>query len=147
MLYFAYGSNMNQERMTERGINFTSRKFSILKNYKLVFNKKAKSGDFTFANVESSENDFVEGALYEFPNNEIEKLDKYEGFPEHYYKTTITIIDTDGNSNDAIIYIAQENKIVNGFYPKKEYLNHILKGKDILSNAYFENLKKTETVD
>jgi len=51
MKYFAYGSNMNKDRMTERGINFTSRQFAKLADYKLVFNKKASKGNYTYSNI------------------------------------------------------------------------------------------------
>lgn len=51
MKYFAYGSNMNKDRMKERKINFTSRQFAKLLCYKLVFNKKAKDGEFAYANI------------------------------------------------------------------------------------------------
>jgi hypothetical protein len=40
MKYFAYGSNMDQTQMTERGIDFTSRVHATLKGYKLVLTKK-----------------------------------------------------------------------------------------------------------
>lgn len=57
--------------MTERKIKFTSRQFAKLDGQKLVFNKKAKDGDFTFANIIVSDKEFVEGVLYEFPNDDI----------------------------------------------------------------------------
>src|SRR5659263_18858 len=115
MKYFAYGSNMDKDRMTERKINFTSRQFAKLAGYRLVFNKKAKDGDYTYANLIASDNDFVEGILYEFPDNEISILDKVEGFPSHYDKVQVAITDKNDNSIIATTYIAQADKIVNGF--------------------------------
>lgn len=41
MLYFAFGSNMNLERMKSRKTNFEFRSGGVLHNYKLTFNKKA----------------------------------------------------------------------------------------------------------
>ncbi len=53
--YYAYGSNMFQQRMLDRKITFFSRKFGILKNYKLVFNKISKSNNNTsFPNIVES---------------------------------------------------------------------------------------------
>ena len=44
--YFSYGSNVSEFRMkTERNVNFKSRKFAILENYKLIFNKVSKMDD------------------------------------------------------------------------------------------------------
>ena len=39
MKYFAYGSNMNSERVKERGIIFSKREYGILEGFRLVFNK------------------------------------------------------------------------------------------------------------
>lgn len=41
MLYFAYGSNMNQERMKSRKTDFEFRTGAVLSGYELVFNKRA----------------------------------------------------------------------------------------------------------
>ena len=82
MKYFAYGSNMDKKRMRDRGLNFTSREFGRLDGYKLMFNKKSLVG--AAANIVPSINDYIEGVLYDFPDNEIENLDNAEGFPKHY---------------------------------------------------------------
>jgi gamma-glutamylcyclotransferase len=147
MKYFAYGSNMDKDRMTERGINFFSRQFAKLADYKLVFNKKASKGVYTYSNIVNSDNDFVEGALYEFPDDEISNLDKVEGYPNHYDKIQVTITYKDNNSIIATTYIAKSDKIVTGLYPTRDYLNHLFAGKDILSNDYFTHLSKTQTCD
>ncbi|MCS7020148.1 MAG: gamma-glutamylcyclotransferase [Bernardetiaceae bacterium] len=145
MKYFAYGSNMDKDRMTEREINFSSRQFAKLDGYKLVFNKKAQGGDFTYANITPSEKDFVEGALYEFPDDEILKLDRAEGYPNHYDKIQVTVTDKNGNSINATTYIAKQDKVVEGLFPTREYLNHLLAGKDILSPSYLDKLKQVQT--
>lgn len=133
--------------MRERKINFTSRQLAILSGYKLVFNKKAKDGDFTYANIVPSEHDFVEGAVYEFPDDEITNLDTKEGYPKHYNKVQVIISDKLGNEIQAVTYIAQTNKIIEGLFPQKKYLKHLLAGQDILSKEYFEWLSKTKTCE
>ncbi|MBX3043254.1 MAG: gamma-glutamylcyclotransferase [Ignavibacteriae bacterium] len=147
MLYFAYGSNMNPERMKGRNINFSSRKFAKLIDYKLVFNKKSKYGDFTFANIVKSNNDYVEGALYEFPDIDIIHLDNEEGYPNQYDKKLVQVTDLENNLIEATTYIANKEKIVNALKPKKEYLYHLLAGRDILTDEYYAQLSKTETCD
>ena len=119
MRYFAYGSNMDKNRMNERKINFTSRKGAKLYGYKLVFNKKASGGDFTYANIIHSESDYVEGAVYEFPCIEISNLDKYEGYPDHYDRKEVVLTENCGNKIKAITYIAQLDKTVDGLLPQK----------------------------
>lgn len=133
--------------MQERKINFSSRRFAKLSEYKLVFNKKATDGNFAYANIEISESNIVEGALYEFPDNEIINLDKCEGYPKHYDRIQVIVTDQSGNSIKAITYVAQPDKIVNGLLPKQKYLGYLLSGEDILSKTYFDNLKKVATLD
>lgn len=136
---------MNKDRMTERKINFSSRQFAKLAGHKLVFNKKAKDGDFTYANIIASDNDFVEGILYEFPDNEISSLDWAEGSPNHYDKIQVSVTDKNDISTTATTYVAKKDKIVNGLFPTREYLNHLLAGQDILSKPYFDTLKQVQT--
>jgi hypothetical protein len=38
-------------------------------------------------------------------------------------------------------YIANSEYIKEGLRPEKEYLNHLLEGKEYLSESYYENLK------
>jgi gamma-glutamylcyclotransferase (GGCT)/AIG2-like uncharacterized protein YtfP len=147
MIYFAYGSNMDNEKMTERKINFSSRQLAKLSGYKLVFNKKTALGYSSYANIVLAENNFVEGILYEFPDSDILKLDECEGYPNHYFRTQVTVTDKDGNSIKATTYIAQEDKIEEGLLPTREYLNHLLAGKDLLSTSYFEALKQVRTYE
>lgn len=147
MFYFAYGSNLDADRMRERGINFSSRQYAKLTGYKLTFNKKASAGNFGYANIMESKDDIVEGALYEFPDNEIINLDKREGYPDHYDKISLTVMDQNNNPVNAVAYIAKHDKVVEGLLPIKEYLNHLLAGNDILSEGYFNKLRQVATAD
>lgn len=137
MKYFAYGSNMSSGRMIERGVNFTSKEKGILKGYRFIINKKsAKDMRVGFANVIEDKNSQVEGILYEITDNEIYKLDKYEGYPKHYHRELIEI-----NGEYATVYIANEPWISkNELYTTEEYKNHILEGKEFLSEDYYNKL-------
>lgn len=148
MNYFAYGSNMDKERMTERGIHFTSRSFAQLVNYKLVFNKKATCHqNCAYANIIESVNSIVEGVLYTFQDTEIELLDYVEGYPEHYIGLEVMVKDKNGTAIHAITYKACEEKLVEGAYPKKSYLKYLLEGRDLLSETYYKQLCETKTCD
>lgn len=149
--YFAYGSNISEKRMREeRKINFISRKFAILKDYKIVFNKVSKNNVYLgYANIVESEGDFVEGALYEINPFDLDIINKFEGAntkPNHYYRAIVNVI-CEGESVYAITYIANPIMIRENIKPDKKYLNYILEGKDIFSNEYYENLKSTITID
>lgn len=132
MRYFAYGSNISTNRMIDRGIKYSNREFTILNGYKLVFNKKASKGDYSFANIEISNTDHVEGYIYEISDSDILVLDKFEGYPNHYNRIYLKEI-------NAIVYIANDNKVVEGLKPQKEYLDLILEGE--FSKEYHKKLQ------
>ena len=141
MKYFAYGSNMDSSRMIDRGVKFSSREYAKLDGYKLVFNKKASKGDFSYANIIISD-DFVEGALYDVTEEGIKLLDKFEGYPNHYKKINLFVSDKNDNKFESLVYIASDDKICEGLNPTSDYIEHLLKGKDILSESYITKISK-----
>ena len=148
MLYLAYGSNMDIKRMRKRGVRFTSRVRAILKGYTLEFNKVASANPRKgFANIVPDKNGMVEGALYEIPAEDIQKIDRAEGAPRHYRRTRVTTRLADGAEVEAEVYIAQPEWVREGLKPDQEYLNHLLAGKDLLSKSYYEKLLSVGTLD
>ena len=154
MKYFAYGSNMNQEQMKERGIHFLERKHAILRGYRLEFNKLAsRNPQEGYANIVPNENEIVEGILYEISDLDLPELDKYEGYheheeyPNHYNRIKVKVKLDDGQEIEATTYIANSAKVREGLKPSREYLNHLLEGKGILSETYYQKLKSWETLD
>lgn len=138
IFYFAYGSNMNPARMTRRVGEFTILGRGVLIDYQLVFNKIARDKiGVGYANVMTSSGDLVEGVIYQF--DEIRKLDKPEGYPIHYDRKLMTI-SIDGGFVQAWVYLARSNRISEGLMPSKSYLDHILLGKEYLSEAYYQKL-------
>jgi len=147
MRYFAYGSNMDPDRMIERGVNFLKRERAILKGWKLTFNKIAyQNPNEGYANIEKDDESVVEGILYEIPEEDIEKLDRYEGVPNHYERLSV-VVQSNNGAVKAITYIANPNKVREGLKPGRDYLNHLLKGCDLLTEEYCEKLRKWETLD
>ena len=147
MKYFAYGSNMNPERMKERGIIFSKREYGILEGFRLAFNKIAsRNPKEGYANITEDKNSKVEGILYEINDSDIEKLDYYEGYPEHYLKRKVNVKLKDGKVVSAITYIANPKKTSPRLKPTKEYLVHLIKGSDLLSSEYRNWLKNVETL-
>jgi gamma-glutamylcyclotransferase (GGCT)/AIG2-like uncharacterized protein YtfP len=148
MKYFAYGSNMNPERMRERNINFSSREHAILRGWKLEFNKEAsRNPKEGYANIVPDENGIVEGILYEIQDSDLHKLDRCEGYPKHYCRRDIEVQLDNGQKVMATTYVANPSKVKEGLKPTREYLDHLLKGCDILSKEYCKNLKARETLD
>ena len=145
MYYFAYGSNMDKSRMEERSCVFKTATSAVLKEYKLVFNKRSfKDPTMGFGNIEKNENSIVEGILYELDDSMIHILDKYEGYPKHYNRVKLTV-NTSTKIIEADVYIANTEWISENLTPSAEYLSHFLAGEKYLSSKYFEDLKKVKT--
>ncbi|MCX8189580.1 MAG: gamma-glutamylcyclotransferase, partial [Nitrososphaeria archaeon] len=51
-----------------------------------------------------------------------------------------------GEQLEAVTYVANPRKIKDGLKPSREYLNHLLKGCDLLSKEYCEKLRLQETL-
>ena len=147
MKYFAYGSNMNPQRMKKRGIKFSERIPVILKGYALKFNKIASRNPREgYANIVADINDVVEGVLYEIPDNDLKKLDQCEGYPDHYDHQKVKVLTSTGEE-EAITYVACPDKIAGGLKPSREYLSHLLAAKGMLSEKYYQRLCSTYTLD
>jgi gamma-glutamylcyclotransferase (GGCT)/AIG2-like uncharacterized protein YtfP len=145
MIYFAYGSNMDFTRLNERDISFKFIGLGILEGYELKFNKIAsKKNGVGFANIISQKGSKVEGLLFSIDN--IELLDQFEGFPNHYKKENLKI-NYLGNLIDAIVYVASTKWVSNNLRPEREYLNRLLAAKDFFSTEYLSFLENSETID
>jgi gamma-glutamylcyclotransferase (GGCT)/AIG2-like uncharacterized protein YtfP len=142
--YFAYGSNMSEKRMINRGLTPLSKQIGILENYKFIINKKSyKNPELGFANIMISENDNVEGILYKVLESDIKKLDKFEGFPKHYTKELLTIRLFGGELVQAIVYIANPNWVSETVLKSTtEYKNYILEGINYISKNYYKFLNE-----
>jgi gamma-glutamylcyclotransferase len=148
MYYFAYGSNMNPERMSERNISFSSRQLAKLFCFRLEFNKvSSRNPNEGYANIVPDKNSIIEGAVYEIPGSDLSTLDQFEGYPDHYQKIQVTIQLKNFNEVETITYIAHPDKIKVGLKPSKGYIKHLLAGEDILSKEYYRRLKIVETLD
>jgi len=148
MKYFAYGSNMNPDLMRKREISFTMRKRAVLINYRLEFNKVAtQNPEEGFANIVPDKNGITEGILYEISNSDLTKLDGYEGYPDHYKRITAVVQLNNEQKIEAVTYVANSDKVREGLRPSREYLNHLLKGCDVLSEEYCQRLKNWKTLN
>ena len=84
MLYFAFGSNLNQKQMKKRCKDSKYIGCYSLKNYKLVFRNFYLGGGV--ADVQKQKKSTVLGAIYQISKSDEKKLDIYEDFPNTYIK-------------------------------------------------------------
>ena len=75
-LYFAYGSNMNPERIRQRIPEARPIGRATLRGWRLV--------ERLYADIEKSRGSRVEGVLYLVTTTELHRLDAYEGYPNIY---------------------------------------------------------------
>jgi gamma-glutamylcyclotransferase len=151
--YFAYGSNMNparlsDQRLKERAVQMGPRIGGRLDGWRLTFNKVARSPAGAAAgNIVEAPGETVHGTLNEMPDAGLEVLDIWEGVAGgHYERRTVPVVRADtGEAVDAVVYIAL--KVGEGLRPTREYLGHLLAGRDLLPADYWERLNATPTLD
>lgn len=145
--YFAYGSNMNQIRMRDRGMQVVGARSGWMQNVRLVFNKRAADQDgIAYANIAHAPGDRVEGVLYELADvGEIVRMDPFEGAPRFYSRDVFPIETGQSGQQPAWVYVANRAMICEGLKPAAWYLAHLLEGRAYLSEAYFQRLVQVET--
>ncbi|TDX32943.1 gamma-glutamylcyclotransferase (GGCT)/AIG2-like uncharacterized protein YtfP [Modicisalibacter xianhensis] len=145
--YFAYGSNMNVQRVAAR-IGDTRRAMSgTLKEYALTFDKASRIPGIAHANVTSRPGEQVEGVLFELLEPaQIELMDPFEGVPHDYFRQRRTIHTPEGEI-EAWVYIAVPERTRPALKPAREYLEHLLAGEPFLSRDYHARLAETDAVN
>lgn len=96
VLYFAYGSNMNPQRIKDRIPKSKDLGTAILRGYKLVERK--------FADVEAAQGSVVHGVLYSVTEQDLAMLDRYEGSPVYYQRRWVRVFFR-GVHFDAVTYV------------------------------------------
>lgn len=139
--YFAYASNMSRPQVEQRAGPPAEEKIARLDNYELNFDKLARGGTGT-ANIVPAEGQVVYGVLYRITEQQVKALDRFEGVPEHYRRSQITVVDEQGHKVSAQVYLAR--KVRKGLKPDRLYLQRILQGAEEhrLPAAYLAQLRK-----
>lgn len=143
--YFAYGSNMNVDRVAAR-IGETRRVLpGVMRGYELLFDKTSLIPGIAHANVAPLSGASVEGALFELLEPaQIELMDPFEGVPHDYVRQRHVIQTAEGDI-EAWVYIAVPEQTRASLKPAREYLDHLLAGKPFLSPEYHARLSQVET--
>lgn len=154
--YFAYGSNMDAnrlfgERLEREGVVRGQRVGGRLAGWRLVFDKKVtRVGALPGAgvgNIVAAPGDVVYGTLNALPPKGFEVLDVHEGVAGgHYERRTVPVTCNDtGETVEATTYVAL--KVGIGLRPTRAYLACLLAGRDLLPVDYWERLRATPTLD
>lgn len=147
MLIFAYGSNMNLNRLTQRVPSAVKVCNVFLPGYKLVCNKVSKNDGSAKANIIKTDNlaELVCGVLFTIDKNEKRLLDIAEGLGKGYNEDALTFFDETNNSYAAQVYIADSKSIDNNLMPYDWYKEFIVSGA-IQNNLPAEHISKLQSI-
>ena len=126
--YVAYGSNLNIPQMRMRCPGARIIGTSVIEDYQLLF-KGSKTG--SYLTIEPMEGAEVPVVIWEVTETDEKALDRYEGYPNFYYKKEMTL-DIKGirtgkvRRRDAFAYIMHEERELG--IPSWYYVNTCLDG-------------------
>lgn len=121
-LYVAYGSNLNIRQMEYRCPTAKLYGTGVIENYELQFKGHPESA---FATIAPKEGASVPVAVWEIQPKDELSLDRYEGYPSHYFKQDIPVR-LDGEEVSAMVYIMN---LKMGFgLPSPYYYQTVLEG-------------------
>lgn len=126
--YIAYGSNLNIPQMRMRCSGARIIGTSVIEDYQLLF-KGSKTG--SYLTIEPMEGAEVPVVIWEVTESDEKALDRYEGYPNFYYKKEMTL-DIKGirtgkvRRRDAFVYIMHEERELG--IPSWYYVNTCLDG-------------------
>lgn len=86
--YIAYGSNLNIRQMQMRCLGARIIGTSVIEDYELLF-KGSKTG--SYLTIEHKEGGRVPVAAWEVTESDELALDRYEGYPDFYYKAEMKL--------------------------------------------------------
>lgn len=121
-LYVAYGSNLNIRQMKYRCPDAKLYGTGVIEDYALQF-KGLPHG--AFATIAPKEGAFVPVAVWEISKQNEQALDRYEGYPSHYFKQNVSV-QLDGKEVDAMVYIM--NLKMNFGLPSPYYYGTVYEG-------------------
>ena len=121
-LYFAYGSNIYLEQMAHRCPDAQIVGPVTLENYELQFRGSG------FATVAPKKGSTVHGLVWKLTPNCEQSLDRYEGYPRHYTKQTVTVKDAAGAEIPVMVYIMAEPYCRQPALPSPYYYRVIQRG-------------------
>lgn len=142
VIYFAYGSNMDQKQMYRRCPGANALGMAALLDYMLAFTRHSKKRG-AVADIVPKKSWCVYGIAYEISEGGLLTLDQFEGHPTAYRRTDVVIWPYGKATAYEVV-----NK-VEGLKPSKEYLELIIEAarKSCLPDEYLwflENGEHTE---
>ncbi|HFK5562528.1 TPA: TrlF family AAA-like ATPase [Elizabethkingia anophelis] len=147
MKIFAYGSNMNLDRLKERVPSANKLLNVFIKGYTIKCNKISTDGS-SKANIikTSNDDDIVWGVIFDIDNSEKSNLDEYE---QGYNDSILSFLDSENNPHEAQVYIADESAVNEELLPYDWYKEYIVSGakENNLPKEYIEKLEAIKFIE
>lgn len=147
MKIFAYGSNMNLDRLKERVPSANKLLNVFIKGYTIKCNKISTDGS-SKANIIKTDNDdnIVWGVIFEIDDSEKSNLDEYE---QGYNDSILSFLDSENSPHEAQVYIAEESAINDDLLPYDWYKEYIVSGakENDLPQEYVEKLEAINFIE
>lgn len=111
--YLAYGSNLSMAQMAHRCPDAVYVGTAVIPDYRLLF-KGSKTG--SYLTIERKRGSSVPVLVWRISAEDEQRLDRYEGCPDFYYKTDMSVqlrSMFDGSvieTVDALVYIMHEDR-------------------------------------
>lgn len=139
VLYFAYGSNMDADRLQKRVGKTGEGVRCTLEGYELRFNKRNFRDYDGRANIVEVPGAVMEGVLFEMSTEQFAALD---GNESGYVHLPVSVV-RGGTRVEAQAYIATPAYLFGDHAPSEGYLAHIVQGARAhgLSEAYIEDIR------
>jgi len=120
VLYFAYGSNLDDAQMRERCANARVLGRATLPNYALVFGGFSHRWGGAVASVVRAKGARVEGLLYALDGVDLRALDRFEGHPFAYERVIKLVLDESGRRRRVMTYLQPEDTF-EAWAPQQSY--------------------------
>lgn len=142
-LYVAYGSNLNIRQMKYRCPTAKLYGTGVIEDYELQFKGNHINA---YATIAPKEGASVPAAVWEIQPKDEKELDRYEGYPSHYFKQDVPV-KLDNEEVDAMVYIM--NLKMDFGIPSSHYYRTVYEGYsdcgfpvDVLSKAVTDSAKQ-----
>ncbi len=146
-LYVAYGSNLNVSQMAYRCPTAKLYGTGVIEDYALQFKGSPESA---FATIAPKNGSSVPVAVWEIQPGDEKSLDRYEGYPSHYFKKNVAVQLDNGQEVNAMVYIM--NLKMNFGMPSTHYYRTVHQGymdcgldTDVLAEALKDSTQKFYT--
>lgn len=141
ILYFAYGSCMDDERFKIQGVDQHFKHVAgsgLLSGFELQFSRNSSDGGK--ADIVENPSEKIEGKVYQLSKDAITYLYKREGVYQDAYRPIIITILLNGQNKIALTFYGTKKEVETA--PTINYATEIIRGSTgFLSNRYVEKLQ------